>query len=409
MQQRITLAPAAESARTARRLVADVLTTAGGDEFIDTATLLTSELVTNGIVHAHTELHVLVEATRTWVRVEVVDGNPQLPSRRDYDDSAITGRGMEMVELLADDYGVEPVAGGGKRVWFRLGETPGTPDPAASSGDAVADVSRPTTTIELVAMPVTLYCAWQQHADALLRESTMLALEDGGAEHEDYPLAGHALGALAEAATDVFALRDNDVAIADVSLQLPSDAVPWFPILRDVLSRATLQALAGNLLTPPSLPEIIAVRRWVCDEVARQSAGLSPTAWVEQAAELTDLPTAPVVVLDEVRAAATAQVAADTTNRIIAVSGPAAELLGWSSEELEGHRLVAIIPPRLRDRHIAGFTRHLLEGSSRILGQPTPVAALRRDGSEVDVELLIERRADGTPRGLFVATLTMVE
>ena len=409
VQQRITLAPAAESARTARRLVADVLATAGAGDFTDTATLLTSELVTNGIMHAHTDLQVVVEATRTWVRVEVVDGNPQLPSRREYDESAITGRGMEMVELLADDYGVEPVEDTGKRVWFRLGETPGTRDRAAPSVDAVADVPRPTTTIEFVAMPVTLYCAWQQHADALLRESTLLALEDGSAEHEDHPLAGQALGALAEAATDVFALRDDDVASADVILHIPSDAVPWFPILRDVLGRATLQALGGNLLTPPSLPEIIAVRRWVCDEVARQSAGLSPTPWAEQATEITDLPSAPTVVLDEVRDATTAQVAADTTNRIIAVSAPAAELLGWPAEELEGHRLVAIIPPRLRDRHIAGFTRHLLEGSSRILGQVMRVAALRRDGSEVDIDMVIERRTDGTPRGLFVATLTMVE
>lgn len=405
VQRRVTLAPAAESARTARRLVADVLATAGADDFADTATLLTSEVVTNGIVHAHTDLHVMVEATRTWVRVEVVDGNPQLPGRRDYDESAITGRGIEMVELLADDYGVEPVENQGKRVWFRLGEAPGTPASSTSPVDSVAD-ARPTTTVQLVGMPVTLYCAWQQHADALLRESTMQALEDGTAESGDYPLAGRALGALAEGASEVFAMRDNDVAVADITLQLPTEAVPWFPILRDVLGRATLQALAGNLLTPPSLPEIIAVRRWVCDEVARQSAGLTPTGWVDQTVDANDAPTTPELVLDEVRVAAVAQVAADTTNRIIAVSAPAAELLGWPADELEGHRLVAIIPPRLRDRHIAGFTRHLLEGNSRILGEPVRVPALRRDGSEVEIDLLIERRADPSTRGVFVATMT---
>jgi PAS domain S-box-containing protein len=126
-------------------------------------------------------------------------------------------------------------------------------------------------------------------------------------------------------------------------------------------------------------------------------------------AELPDLPQAPVAVIDEVRAAAVAQVAADTTNRIIAASAPAAELLGWTVEELEGHRLVAIIPPRLRDRHIAGFTRHLLEGTSRILGTAVRVHALRRDDSEIEVDLLIERRSDVATRGMFVATLTKVE
>jgi PAS domain S-box-containing protein len=408
VQQRVTLPPAAESARTARRLVADVLASVGGDDFTDTATLLTSELVTNGIVHAHTELHVMVEATRAWVRVEVVDGNAQQPSRRDYDENASTGRGMEMVELLADDFGVEPLEDEGKRVWFRLGEPPGTP-PDSATTVPIVEPERRMTTVGLIALPVTLYCAWQQHADALLRESSLLAMENDTGEQDEYPLAGGALGALAEAASDVFALRDKDVVTADITLELPSETLPWFPVLRDVLARATLQALSGNLLTPPSLPEIIAVRRWVCDEIARQSAGLSPTAWVEQAAELEEPPSAPAVLLEEVRAATVAQVAADTTNRIIAVSASAAELLGWPVDELEGHRLVAIIPPRLRDRHIAGFTRHLLEGRSRIIGQATRVVALRRDGSEVDIDLLIERRADGTPRGIFVATLTMVE
>ena len=408
VQRQVTLAPAAESARTARRLVADVLASAGGSEFEDTATLLTSELVTNGIVHAHTDLHMTVEATPTWVRVEVVDGNPQLPVRRDYDDSAITGRGMEMVELLADDFNVEPLHEGGKRVWFRLGEVPGTPMHDTADDLAQLEDERPTKTVHLLSLPVTLYCAWQQHADALLREATLLALEDEIGEHEAYPLASRALGALADAASDVFAMRDADVVTADVTLDIDAEAIPWFPILRDLLGRATMLALSGKLLTPPSLPEIIAVRRWVCDEIARQSAGLLPTAWIEQATEEVASPETPAVLLDEIRAATTAQIAADTTNRIVAVSDAAAELLGWERHALEGHRLVAIIPPRMRDRHIAGFTRHLLEGTSRIMGEPVRVSALRKDDSEVEIELLIERRADAATRGIFVATLTPV-
>jgi PAS domain S-box-containing protein len=417
VQRQVTLAPAAESARTARRLVADVLASAGAEDFTDTATLLTSELVTNGIVHAHTDLQVTVEATRTWLRVEVIDGNPQLPGRRDYDEGATTGRGMEMVELLADDFGVEPLDDDGKRVWFRLGAVPGTRSPEHARSNATGtttaeqhhDVDRPTTRVQLRATPVTLYCAWQQHADALLREATLVALENDTGEREDYPLAGRALSAIAEAATEAFALRDDEVVLADLTLEMPTPAIAWFPILRDLLGRATLLALAGKLLTPPSLPEIIAVRRWICDEIARQAAGLPPTPWVEQAVEVTDVPPTPATVIEEVRAATVAQVAADTTNRIIAVSEPAAELLGWGAHELEGHRLVAIIPPRMRDRHIAGFTRHLLEGSSRILGRPTRVPALCRDGSEVEIDLLIERKADAATRGIFVATLTPVK
>src|SRR3954454_21155107 len=144
VQRQLTLPPAPDSARHARRFVADVLadvlTDARADEtLLDLATLLTSELVTNGIVHAHTELRVVVDVTQRFVRVEVADGNPSLPARRDYDESAMTGRGIEMVELLSHEFGVEPIDGDGKRVWFRLvrGETSGAAAGEAGKGSAV--------------------------------------------------------------------------------------------------------------------------------------------------------------------------------------------------------------------------------------------------------------------------------
>ena len=406
VERRLTLAPAPDSARTARRLVAEVLASAGAEDFTDTATLLTSELVTNGIVHAHTELEVVVDATPTWVRVEVCDGNPHLPTRRDYDENASTGRGMEMVELLAADFGVEPLEQDGKRVWFRLGEAPGTAHERREGIDAASGTAAGTTRVRLHGVPVPLYCAWQQHADALLREATLLALDDSASEHHDYPLAGRVLTALADAAAELCAARDSGVLIADVDLDLPSEAVPWFPIMHDVLTRATVMAVAGELLTPPALPEIMAIRRWVCDEVARQSAGLSPTPWSEQEADLPQPAPASESMLDDIRRSPLPQVGADAANRIVAVSEAAASLLGWSPDELEGKRLITIVPLRLRDRHIAGFSRYLLEGTSRLLGRTVAMPALRKDGSEVSLELLIERRADKGTRGLFVATLT---
>ena len=55
VQRQLTLPPAPDSARQARRFVAEVLTDAREHALLDSATLLTSELVTNGIVHAHTD------------------------------------------------------------------------------------------------------------------------------------------------------------------------------------------------------------------------------------------------------------------------------------------------------------------------------------------------------------------
>ena len=60
----------------------------------------------------------------------------------------------------------------------------------------------------------------------------------------------------------------------------------------------------------------------------------------------------------------------------------------------------------MRDRHVAGFTRHLLDGTAALIGHTVTVPALRRDGTEIEVELLIERRPDPATRALFVATLT---
>lgn len=407
VQQLITLAPAPDSARTARRFVGEVLQAARADVFIDTATLLTSELVTNGIVHAHTELQVLVEATPAWVRVEVVDGDPRLPIRRGYDESATTGRGMEMVELLADGFGVEPLEQDGKRVWFRLGVTPGTPVPIDEPAE---DRPAPSVDVQLRNLPVTLYTAWQQHAEALLREATLATMDAGDPDsHGDYPLAGKALSALADAAGSIFALRDRDVATTDVTMSIDGDAVPYFPILRELLGQATAMSAAGRLLVPPSLPELAAVRRWVCDEIARQSAGLPPTPWVDFDAEID----APLEVspqtLAEIRHATGSVMAVDASNRLIAVSEEAAALLGYTPAELEGRRLVTIIPQRMRDKHIAAFTRYLLDGRSEILGSEYATHALHRAGHEIPVTLVVERRSDPATRALFVARISRTE
>ena len=416
VQRQLTLPPAPDSARQARRFVAEVLTDARADTLRDVATLLTSELVTNGIVHAHTELRVVVDVTERYVRVEVVDGNPNLPARRDYDESAMTGRGMEMVELLSHEFGAEPLEGDGKRVWFRLvrGDTSGAatdePDTSVTGRSATSELHAELPArhhvVVLRDVPVAIYCAWQQHAESMLREATLVALDENGVATGDYPLAAQALGALAAAAAEIFVLRDNGVATADARLLIAADAVPWFPILRDLLARATALSETGRLLTPPSLPEVVALRNWVCEEVSRQTAGLEPQPWRALPLEEVGPAAASPELLDAVRGSTHALIAADASNRIVAVSDAAAELLGWPGGELEGRRLVTIIPERFRDRHVAGFTRYLLNGSGPLVGQTVTVQALRRDGSEIEISLLIERRPDPATRALFVATLT---
>jgi anti-sigma regulatory factor (Ser/Thr protein kinase) len=82
--------------------------------------LLLSELVTNAVVHAGTDVEVRLTSNEGVLRVEVSDGNPRLPAARRPSALAGTGRGLHLVQALASSWGVVPVAGG-KMVWFEVG------------------------------------------------------------------------------------------------------------------------------------------------------------------------------------------------------------------------------------------------------------------------------------------------
>ena len=102
---------------------------------------------------------------------------------------------------------------------------------------------------------------------------------------------------------------------------------------------------------------------------------------------------------------ADAVVAADQAGRIVYVNRSAEALLGWPSGTLLGQPLTAIQPPRMRAAHDAGFARYLASRVPRLIGKPVRVPAMRRDGSELDIELTISEFTVGEGRPLFVASL----
>ena len=53
------------------------------------------------------------------VQVEVTDGSATLPTPRPHAPLSATGRGLRIVEQLAERWGVRPAASG-KTVWFQL-------------------------------------------------------------------------------------------------------------------------------------------------------------------------------------------------------------------------------------------------------------------------------------------------
>lgn len=91
-----------------------------------------------------------------------------------------------------------------------------------------------------------------------------------------------------------------------------------------------------------------------------------------------------------------AVVAVDGAQRILYVNASTERLLGWTSAELVGRELTTIVPPGLREAHLAGFRRYLATGEPKVFGRPIRVAALCRDGSEVEIELTLSAApADG--------------
>jgi anti-sigma regulatory factor (Ser/Thr protein kinase) len=107
--------------RTARRFVRDVLEDSELDNnVVETVELLTSEVITNALVHARSAPELAVRVRREAVRVEVVDVSPVIPIRRAVDATAVSGRGIAIVDSLASEWGVSDLSDHGKTVWFEV-------------------------------------------------------------------------------------------------------------------------------------------------------------------------------------------------------------------------------------------------------------------------------------------------
>ena len=122
-RSRTTTLDAAElSAQAARQLLREVCAEAGvRRETTETALLLTSELVTNAVVHASARPVLDVAVQPSTLRVSVEDdgaGQPRVPV--DNPVLAEGGRGLFLVDALATRWGTEAREPRGKAVWFEL-------------------------------------------------------------------------------------------------------------------------------------------------------------------------------------------------------------------------------------------------------------------------------------------------
>ncbi|MFE4858841.1 ATP-binding protein [Streptomyces sp. NPDC056670] len=108
--------------RDIRHALRELLGASPQAEATDVAELLTSELVTNALVHTGQGAVVTVTVGEAGLRVEVQDFVAALPTPyAPSSDDGTHGRGLVLVQALADAWGVHE-HDRGKVVWFELGE-----------------------------------------------------------------------------------------------------------------------------------------------------------------------------------------------------------------------------------------------------------------------------------------------
>ena len=88
--------PQATSPAEARRFVRILCHGSVPDDIIDVAVLLTSELVTNGVVHGHCSVRVEVGRSESELRVSVSDGGDGVPLVQPHAGAGETGRGLAL-------------------------------------------------------------------------------------------------------------------------------------------------------------------------------------------------------------------------------------------------------------------------------------------------------------------------
>jgi PAS domain S-box-containing protein len=306
-----------------------------------------------------------------------------------------------MVELLADRWGVDADEQG-KTVWFELGE----PDAGAPDARPVSDAVTPPAsfTVHLQDLPVDLLLAAVQYGDTVLRELVLLSIgsDEGPGPEGAPPTSKIDLGPLLAEVEEAQAAGRQSV---DVVLGWPEGAGAAALERLALVDEADRMAREGSLLTPAAVPEVGLCRRWVYGEIGRQENGAAATSWTmpEPLEPVVGPARLPEAELRRLEALTRGAVVADDANRILYVNALAGKLLGWEGDALVGRRLACIVPPELRAAHLAGFTRYLLTGEARILGRRTRLPALRRDGSIIEVDIVIEM-VDLGDRQVFRAT-----
>ena len=108
-----------QSVHAARRFATDTLSSSPAST-VEAVELMVSELATNCIRHERTSFHITILGSAQEIRVEVADSGSGTPTMRSPGPDEPSGRGLQIVDMLSDSWGVEPEDPSGKTVWFTM-------------------------------------------------------------------------------------------------------------------------------------------------------------------------------------------------------------------------------------------------------------------------------------------------
>lgn len=288
----LNLAANASSCSDARHHILDVLDGAP-EEVRDAAVLLTSELVANAYLHAVGPLTLNVRQEGSLIRVGLSDAGTMPPAVKPYGPRSATGRGLKMLDEVADRWGWQP-SGAGKIVWFELSK-----DGLRASG-ATLGLNRPSDAVVVDPYPsgvpiVLLHAPIQSMIragasyDAMYRELRRRLNDDVPAADgapgrlfrllEDISTQFRGFGRVAEEAWEG-AVNDG-VDHVTLSFRLPREAGTMVEHYGNLLDEAE-DYCQEWLPAVPLSDEVRAVRLWAFSEVTNQCRGERPVAWQEE-------------------------------------------------------------------------------------------------------------------------------
>ncbi|MDQ3628015.1 MAG: ATP-binding protein [Actinomycetota bacterium] len=298
MEATIVLEPRPSSAAQARHWVREQLRLLGRDDLVDNAMLATSEVVTNAILHARTQITVRVVSRNGTSRSERVcvsdlSGAP-LRAMQERGEVWSSGRGLRILSAVTRQWGVD-AEHPGKCVWFEPtahADTPVDADVDLTGWEefdlsGLADLAgaheasrAQEAVVVLEDAPLQLLWRARRRYCDIKREMILLLGDDDREASRRLVELAHRMDPLpAGLIGDIDESEPAPTGERTVTAHLDTETVQQLTAAADLFDEVDAYCRAEQLLTLAASQTEATARRWVLSEIGRQASGLAPQSW----------------------------------------------------------------------------------------------------------------------------------